>query len=162
MQIYRHAAVTGSADLNAIAEQRSVPRQILEPTFDRLIATRYATRTGDLFSLTPRGASEISYARDIIANWITDTLADSPEFETRPDRMQVQGALDRVARGVLLERNVNNDGPRPMKLGAAAALPSAPTTRFRAPAAPGWATAPTRPFRAPAAAAPRSPSRPPR
>jgi EmrB/QacA subfamily drug resistance transporter len=157
MQIYRHASMTGSADLNAIAEQRMVPRQILEPTFDRLVATRYATRAGDLFSLTPRGASEISYARDIISNWITDTLADSPEFESRPDRMQVQGALERVARSVLLERNVNDDGARPLKLGAAAALPSAPTTRFRTPAAPAWATAPTRPFRAPAATAPRRP-----
>ena len=42
----------------------------------------------------PAGASEVSYARDVISSWITDTLAESPEFAQRPDRMQVQGALD--------------------------------------------------------------------
>ena len=162
MQIYRQASVTGSASLDAIAELRSVPRQILEPTFDRLVATGYAKRAGNMFALTPRGASEISYTRDVISNWIADTLAEQPEFETRPDRMQVQGALERVARGVLLERNATSDGPLPVKLGAATTLQSAPTTRFRAPAAPAWATAPTRPFRAPTPV-PRGPARrPPR
>ncbi len=53
MQIYRQASVTGSASLDAIAELRSVPRQILEPTFDRLAASGYASRVGNTFSLTP-------------------------------------------------------------------------------------------------------------
>jgi EmrB/QacA subfamily drug resistance transporter len=162
MQVYRQASVTGSASLQAIAEQRSVPRQILEPTFDRLVASGYATRTGDLFSLTPRGASEISHARDIISNWIVDTLAEQPEFDTRPDRMQVQGALERVARNVILERNAESDGPPPVKLGATSTLQTAPTTRFRAPATPAWASAPTRPFRAPGAVHRHPPPRPPR
>jgi EmrB/QacA subfamily drug resistance transporter len=162
MQIYRQASVTGVASLSAVAELRSVPRQILEPTFDRLVAAGFAARAGDTFSLTPRGASEISYARDVISNWIADTLADQPEFSTRPDRMQVQGALERVARGVLLERNTSSDGSTPMKLGAATTLQSAPTTRFRAPASPAWGSAPTRPLRGPAPVARRTAPQPPR
>ncbi|WP_422743320.1 DHA2 family efflux MFS transporter permease subunit [Mycobacterium sp. WMMD1722] len=149
MQIYRHTSVTGAADLNAIADQRQVPRQILEPTFDRLVSTGFATRDRDSFALTPAGASEISHARDVISSWITDTLAEQPEFSQRPDRMQVQGALERVARGVLLDREDSSDTSRMMKLGATATMDSAPTTRMRAPATAAWASAPTRPFQAP-------------
>jgi hypothetical protein len=147
LRIYRHAAVTGEADLDAIAEYHRVPHQVLEPTFDRLVAGGYATRVGDQFALTPRGASEVSYARDVIASWITETLAKSTEFEGRPERMQVQGALERVARGVLLDRDGSENATRPMKLGEASRLQSAPTTRFHAPSAPVSDSAPTRPFR---------------
>jgi EmrB/QacA subfamily drug resistance transporter len=174
LQVYRHAQVSGAADINAIAEQRQVPRQILEPTFDRLVARGFAARTGDDFALTPVGASEISYARDVISSWITDTLAESDEFQGRPDRMQVQGALERVARGVLLEREATTESTRPMmKLGATSRLENAPTTRMRAPGAATprasapdpaavSASAPTRPFRAPAAMPRRPAGRPPR
>ncbi len=162
LQVYRHAAVTGEADLNAIAEQRQVPRQVLEPTFNRLVTSGYAVRGGDRFSLTPAGASEVSYARDVISSWITDTLAESPEFAQRPDRMQVQGALERVARGVLLERDEPGDATRPMKLGAASRLQSAPTTRLRAPSEPTWASASTRPFRSHASVPRRPGPTPPR
>ncbi|OBK70200.1 MDR family MFS transporter [Mycobacterium sp. 1274761.0] len=161
MLVYRHISVTGTANLDDIAEGRSVPRQVLEPTFDRLVSTGYATRTGDLFTLTPRGATEINHARGVISKWIADTLAEQPEFETRPDRMRVQGAFERVARGVLAERIETGDGPRPLKLGAMSTLSTAPTTRFRAPAAPAWASAPTRPFRAPAPVHHRPPPAPP-
>jgi hypothetical protein len=161
MQVYRHTSVKGAANINDIAEHRSVPRQVLEPTFNRLVSSGYATRAGDLFTLTPTGTTEISYARGVISKWIADTLAEQPEFETRPDRMQVQGALERVARGVLQERNETDDGPRPLKLGALSTLSSAPTTRFRAPAAPTWASAPTRPFRAPGPVHHRPPPGPP-
>ena len=71
--------------------------------------------------------------RDVIASWITETLAKSPEFEGRPERMQVQGALERVARGVLLERDGSRRAPRPVKFGEASRLQSAPTTRLHAP-----------------------------
>lgn len=90
IQVYRHGAVAGNANLLAIAEERRVPRQILEPTFDRLVSTGYATRLGNLFTLTPAGAGEVNTARDVISSWITETLAQSDEFNGRPDRMQVQ------------------------------------------------------------------------
>ncbi|KUI35580.1 MDR family MFS transporter [Mycobacterium sp. GA-2829] len=164
IQIYRHTAVMGTADLNAIADERRVPRQILEPTFGRLVATGYATRTGDFLTLTPAGATEVNAARDVIAKWLTDTLAQSEEFGGRPDRMQVQGALDRVARGVLLEQSAGDNETRPMKLGAPPPpMVEPPTTRLRAPAAPILMDPPTRPFRAHPPAPNRPPSpRPPR
>jgi hypothetical protein len=136
IQIYRHAAVTGTADLLDIADERRVPRQILEPTFGRLVSTGYATRVGNDFTLTPAGAAEINTARDLISGWITETLARSAEFHGRPDRMQVQGALDRIARRVLLERDAATDETRPLKLGAghrpATPLVEPPTRPFRA------------------------------
>lgn len=163
IQIYRRTAVIGTADLNAIADERRVPRQILEPAFDRLVATGYATRTGDFFALTPAGAAEVSAAREVIAKWITDTLAQSEEFHGRPDRMQVQGALDRVARGVLLEQSAGDNETRPMKLSAPRpSVVEPPTTRLRAPSAPILMDPPTRPFRAgPPPNRPPAPNRPP-
>jgi EmrB/QacA subfamily drug resistance transporter len=148
IQVYRHAAVTGAADINAVAAERRVPRQILEPTFDRLVATGYATRFGNDFALTPAGAAEVNSARDVISGWITETLAQSPEFNGRPDRMQVQGALDRIARGVLLERGSSDGETRPMKLGPPRTPQAEPATmRMRAPAARAQMEPPTRPFR---------------
>ena len=137
MQVYRHAAVTGTADLRDIADERRVPHQILEPTYGRLVGTGYATRTGYQFALTPAGAAEINSARDLISGWITETLSQSTEYQGRsPDRMQVQGALDRVARGVLLERDATAEETRPLKLGAprptTTAAPDLPTRPFRA------------------------------
>ena len=47
MQIYRQSQVFGSARLTDIAERLRVPREVLEPTFDRLVdaATRCAPAT---------------------------------------------------------------------------------------------------------------------
>jgi hypothetical protein len=163
IQVYRYAAAAGTADLSAVAAERRVPRQILEPTFDRLVATGYATRVGNLFSLTPAGAREVSIARDVISSWITETLSQSRDFNGRPDRMQVQGALDRVARGVLLEQGSSDGETRPMKLGAPRAPVEEPhTTRLRAAAAAAQADPPTRPFRPRATMPPRPVSPPPR
>jgi EmrB/QacA subfamily drug resistance transporter len=169
MQIYNHAQVTGVADLGMIAEQRRVPRQILEPVFDRLVATGFADRDGDLFSLTPAGAAEVSSARAVISSWITETLAQSADFEGRPDRLQVQGALERVARGVLMEQSAQRDGARPVKLGPPNTRQVEPaTTRLRAFTPAARVEPPTRPFRPHAAAPPppptirRPPPRPPR
>jgi hypothetical protein len=166
IQVYRHAAVTGTADLNAIAEERRVPRQILEPVFERLVATGYAQRVGDLFALTPKGAAEVSAARDVISSWITETLAESEEFQGRPDRLQVQGAMERIARGVLLDREPVTDVSRPAKLGPPQApRPEPATMRLRALSVPGSGPAlvsgeaPTRPFRR--GDAPRRPPGPP-
>ncbi|NOP96212.1 DHA2 family efflux MFS transporter permease subunit [Mycolicibacterium fortuitum] len=163
IQIYRHAAATGAANLYEIADERRVPRQILEPTFDRLVASRLAERTGREFTLTPAGAAEISSARNVISGWLTESLARSPEFEGRPDRLQVQGALDRLARGVLMERDPAHAETRPMKLGPARRpVVEPPTTRMRAPVAQPPPEPPTRPFRPRTGTAGPRPPRPPR
>jgi EmrB/QacA subfamily drug resistance transporter len=163
LQIYRHAERGGAAEVGAIAIHHRVPKEILEPTFDRLVARGFAERSGDLFWLTPVGAKEINFARNVIATWITETLARSPDFEGRPDRIKVQGALERIARSVLVQRDwtdeTTSQETRPLHLGPprAGAAPSAgsspPTTRLRSPRAPVPVAGnePTQRFRARAA-----------
>lgn len=157
LQIYRHAQVAGAADLSAVAAQHRVPVEILEPTFDRLVSSGYAQRGGDQLWLTAAGAAEVNHARNMLAGWITDTLTRSPNFEGRPDRMQVQGAIERIARSVL-EQNDDESAhaTRPLVLGPQrAASATAPTTRLASPMVSQTAVAtttagnePTRPFRA--------------
>jgi hypothetical protein len=40
---------------------------------------------------------------------IIDKLATSPTFEGRPDREQVEAALERIAHQVLVQRDWNDD-----------------------------------------------------
>lgn len=170
LQIYRHAQDGGTAPLSAIVAQHRVPREILEPPFDRLVARGFAERDGDLLWLTPIGGREINFARNVIATWITDTLARSPEFEGRPDRMQVQGALERIARSVLVQRDWTADGlddaTRPFQIGSPRAVPSPATSlptmpiRSRTAPEPVSGNEPTRPFRARAAVRRPPPPRP--
>ncbi|MGY4710037.1 MDR family MFS transporter [Mycolicibacterium sp. CBM1] len=162
LQIYRHAQVAGAADLAAIAAHHRVPAEILEPTFDRLVANGFASRTGDHFALTAAGAAEVNHARNLIASWIADTLTRSPAFDGRPDRMQVQGVLERVARSVLEQDDgTDQTATRPLAVGPRrpAADPAA-TMRLRS----GLPTVelanqPTRPLRPPVI---QRPGRPPR
>jgi EmrB/QacA subfamily drug resistance transporter len=57
LQMYRFVQAAGQARLGDIAEHVRVPREILEPSFDRLISTCYAQRSGERFWLTPAGGS---------------------------------------------------------------------------------------------------------
>lgn len=173
LQIYRHAERGGAAEVGAIAIHHRVPKEILEPTFDRLVARGFAERSGDLFWLTPVGAKEINFARNVIATWITETLARSPDFKGRPDRIKVQGALERIARSVLVQRDwtdeTTSQETRPLHLGpprvdGAAAASAPPTTRLRSPRAPVPVAGnePTQRFRARAAVRRPPPPPPPR
>lgn len=146
MLIYRYSAATGAADLLDIADDRRVPPQVLDPTFDRLVAGGFATRSGSEYSLTPAGSAQVGSARAVISSWITETLTQSEEFHGAPERIHVQSALDRVVRGVLVERESARRGFRAPKLGPPHQfVAEEPTTRMPAarPEEP-----PTRPFRA--------------
>lgn len=147
IQIYNHAQLAGAASIDTVADQRRIPRQILEPAFARVVANGFAQRVGDRFVLTPSGALEVSAARDVIAGWITESLSSSGEFDGQLDRLQVQGALERIARGILMDRD--QEVVRP-KLGPPPApVETAPTMRMRGPLAGGLAESPTRPFHHP-------------
>ena len=63
IQIYRQSQVFGSARLTDIAERLRVPRDVIEPTFDRLIRCGYALRTGDQLWLTQPGARQVDPPR---------------------------------------------------------------------------------------------------
>jgi hypothetical protein len=139
LQVYRFGQAAGRARLGDVADHVRVPREILEPSFDQLVATGVAARDGDRFWLTPAGARQVDFVRDGMVDWLTHRLAESPAFHGRPDRDKVRDALERIAQNVLVQRDWTDDTTQPIR------------TRFTR----GWPSAPTRPFRA---AAPRPPA----
>jgi hypothetical protein len=109
IQIYRSNQVFGSARLTDIADRRRVPCEVLEPTFDRLVDTGYALRTGDLLWLTQAGAKQVDAVSSALINRIVEKLASSPSFEGRPDRVAVEAALERIAHRVLVQRDWDDE-----------------------------------------------------
>jgi EmrB/QacA subfamily drug resistance transporter len=109
LQIYRSNQVFGSARLTDIAERLHVPREVLEPTFDQLVRTGYALRTGDLLWLTQAGVHQVDAVSSALVGRIVEKLAKSPTFEGRPDRDQVEAALERIAHRMLVQRSWDDD-----------------------------------------------------
>jgi EmrB/QacA subfamily drug resistance transporter len=109
IQIYRSNQVFGSARLTDIADRLRVPCEVLAPTFDRLVDTGYALRTGDLLWLTQPGAKQVDAVSSALINRIVEKLASSPTFEGRPDRAAVEAALERIAHRVLVQRDWEDD-----------------------------------------------------
>ena len=163
LQTYRFAQAAGEARIGDVAEHFRVPREILEPSFERLVDTGYAQRNGDLYWLTPAGSREIQYARAQLVDWLTRRLAESSAFQGAPDRTHVQAALERIAQDVLVQRDWTDDATQPLRIRPQRTLNSLPTRPFRAPRqvrpgpeanrptpgrAPDPASAPTTRFRA--------------
>lgn len=104
LQIYRTKQVFGSAQLPEIAERLRVPCEVIEPTFAHLVATGYALRTGDELWLTQAGARQIDVVSAAIVEQIVHRLAAAENFEGRPDRLEVEAALERIAHRLLVQR----------------------------------------------------------
>jgi EmrB/QacA subfamily drug resistance transporter len=119
VQIYRYIQATGSARLTDIAERLHVPHEVFEPTFDRLVDTGYALRTDDLFWLTQSGVQQVESVITLIVQRITDRLAQSATFDGRPDREQVEAALERIAHRVLVQRDWDAEDRAPLAIAAA-------------------------------------------
>ncbi|CKH96663.1 MDR family MFS transporter [Mycolicibacterium smegmatis] len=109
LQIYRHSQVFGSATLTAIAERLRVPYEVFEPIFDRLVTGGYALRTGDRLWLTQAGLSQVDAVSTALVGRIIEKLEKSPSFEGRPDRVQVEAALERIAHRMLVQRDWSDD-----------------------------------------------------
>ncbi|MGV0795246.1 MDR family MFS transporter [Mycolicibacterium sp. XJ1819] len=109
IQIYRQSQVFGTARLPAIAERLRVPQEVLGPTFERLVASGYALRTGDQLWLTQAGARQVDCASTALVNRIVDKLAASSAVAGRPDREQVEAALERIAHRVLVQRDWDDE-----------------------------------------------------
>jgi EmrB/QacA subfamily drug resistance transporter len=124
VQIYRQNQVFGSATLPEIGKRVRVPFEMLEPTFDNLVDRGYVLRSGGQersdsgnvtdgqngrLWLTQRGVKEVDAASSAIVAKIVDKLARSPAFEGRPDREQVEAALERVAHRMLVQRGWDDD-----------------------------------------------------
>jgi MFS family permease len=109
LQIYRQNQVFGSATLTDIAERLRVPHEVLEPTFDGLVRCGLALRTGGRLWLTQAGMKQVDAISTAIVGCIVDKLATSPSFEGRPDRLQVEAALERIAHRILVQRDWTDD-----------------------------------------------------
>lgn len=123
IQIWRHQQVFGRALLSGIADRLRVPVEVIEPTFDRLVARGYARRAGDQLQLTPAGLRQVNAVTAVIVDRLTHKLARSPSFAGQPDRDQVHDALLRIAGRMLVQRDWFDDRGL---VGAAAPLRSAP------------------------------------
>ncbi|WP_407667609.1 MDR family MFS transporter [Mycolicibacterium arseniciresistens] len=122
LQIYRHNQAFGTADLTTIADRLRIPCEVIEPIFGRLVETGYALRTGNRLWLTQRGARQVDAASAALVSLIVDKLAQSPTFEGRPDRLQVEAALERIAHRMLVQRDWGDERGE-----LTAAAPAAPT-----------------------------------
>jgi EmrB/QacA subfamily drug resistance transporter len=112
LQIYRQNQVFGSATLTDIAERLRVPHEVIEPTFDGLVHDGLALRTGGRLWLTQAGIKQVDAISAVIVGRIVDKLATSSSFEGRPDRMQVEAALERIVHRMLVQRDWADDRPQ--------------------------------------------------
>jgi Mn-dependent DtxR family transcriptional regulator len=116
LQVYRFGQAAGQARLGDIAEHVRVPREILEPAFDRLAVTGYAERSGDSFWLTPAGAHQVEVVREATMDWLTQRLTQTSGLQARPDRGEVHQALERVTQDVLVQRDWTEDETQAMRM----------------------------------------------
>jgi EmrB/QacA subfamily drug resistance transporter len=111
MRIYRFGQMYGTARLSDIGDSLRIPFEVLEPTFARLVAAGYVQREGEQLWLTQSGAQQVDYVYSLLLAWIADKLARSPSFEGRPDRRDVEAALERIAHRVLAQRDWHDETP---------------------------------------------------
>jgi len=88
--------------------------EVIGSTFDRLVDRGYALRTGDQLWLTQSGARQVDCASSALVSRIVVKLATSPTFEGRPDRDEVEAALERIAHQVLVQRDWHDEGAVPV------------------------------------------------
>jgi len=55
------------------------------------------------------GVRQVNCASTALVNRIVDKLATSPTFDGRPDREQVEAALERIAHQVLVQRDWDDE-----------------------------------------------------
>jgi MFS family permease len=109
LKIYRHGQVFGSARLTEIADRLVVPFEVLEPTFNRLVQDGYVLRTGDNLWLTQAGVRQVEGVSAALVGRIVDKLGESASYEGRPDRAQVEAALERIAHRIVVQRDWGDD-----------------------------------------------------
>ena len=107
LRINRHQRALGIARITDIGEQFGVPYEVLEPTFDRLVRGGYAQRDVDRFWLTPAGTREVDFVSSLLQGWVIDKLTRSPNFQGRPDRAQVEAALNRITHRIVAQPDWN-------------------------------------------------------
>ncbi|MGB9249681.1 MAG: MDR family MFS transporter [Mycobacterium sp.] len=112
LRINRHQRALGIARITEIGEQFGIPYEVLEPTFDRLVRAGYAQRDVDRFWLTPAGTREVDFVSSLLQGWVIDKLTRSPNFQGRPDRAQVEAALNRITHRIVAQPDWGDQRPR--------------------------------------------------
>ncbi len=112
LRIQRYARLFGVAHLTVIGDDLGVPYEILEPTVERLVRSGYVEQDLDRLWLTPSGHQQVGLVSDLLRDWIVNKLARSPGFDGRPDRAQVDAALDRITERVVAQRDWHEERPR--------------------------------------------------
>jgi hypothetical protein len=112
LRINRYQRALGIARITDIGEQFGTPYEVLEPTFDRLVRGGYAQRDVDRFWLTPAGTREVDFVSSLLQGWIIDKLTRSPNFQGRPDRAQVEAALNRITHRIVAQPDWDEQRPR--------------------------------------------------
>ncbi|MDQ2628420.1 MAG: MFS transporter [Actinomycetota bacterium] len=110
LRIYRYTQVFRTARLGDIGKNLRVPYEILEPTVDRLVAQGYALRDGDHLGVTRAGLQQVRFVTSLIQDWVSDKLSRSPGFEGRPERGEVEAALQRIGHRALIDRDWSANG----------------------------------------------------
>jgi EmrB/QacA subfamily drug resistance transporter len=109
LRINRSQQAFGIARITDIGGQLGIPYEVLEPTFDRLVRGGFARREVDRLWLTPPGMRQVDFVSTLLQEWIVDKLARSPNFQGRPDRAQVEAALNRIARRIVAQPDWGED-----------------------------------------------------
>jgi hypothetical protein len=109
LQIYRQNQVFGSATVAEIGERLRVPYEVLQPTFGEVVRRGFALDTDGRLFLTQAGLKQVDTLSAAIVGRIVDKLAQSPSFEGRPDRVDVDAALERIAHRMLVQRDWTDD-----------------------------------------------------
>ncbi len=112
LRINRYQRALGIARITDIADQFGIPYEVLEPTFERLVRGGYAQRDIDRFWLTPSGAHEVDFVSSLLQGWVIDKLTRSPNYQGRPDRAQVDAALNRITHRIVGQPGWDDDEPR--------------------------------------------------
>lgn len=105
LRIHRYTRLFGSARLTDIGDDLGVPYEVLEPVFDGVVRAGYAARNIDRLWLTASGVRQVDFVSNLIRDWIVDKLTRAPGFQGRPDRAQVEAALDRISHRVVAQRD---------------------------------------------------------
>jgi hypothetical protein len=109
LRINRYHRAFGTARITDVGDQLGIPYEVLEPIFDRLVGGGYAQRDVDRLWLTPAGQRQVDFVSGLLQGWIVDKLTRSPDFEGRPDRAQVETALNRIAHRIVAQPGWGDD-----------------------------------------------------
>ncbi|MFE0606199.1 MDR family MFS transporter [Streptomyces sp. NPDC058892] len=100
MQVELMTRTIGYASIGLIAGRRSLPPEVLLPTFERMVQEGFLSREAAFFSLTPAGRREADVISEAWATWLGDQLEKD---RGRPRSAELRVAADAIAKRLLAE-----------------------------------------------------------